>query len=103
MDHFGISSLLFYGASGLGVTPMDGLTAVPRVADPVHVYAGRSHSFSGGWVTAAETVRLAFDTLRAHKLRSFLTLLGVILAVATLVSVMSVITGLNLYIANRIA
>ena len=81
---------------------MDGLT-VPRVADPVQVYAAKSQSFSGGWVTVAETVRLAFDALRAHKLRSFLTLLGVILAVTTLVSVMSVISGLNLYIANRIA
>jgi len=33
------------------------------------------------------------DALRAHKLRSFLTLLGVILAVTTLVFVMSVIAG----------
>jgi len=43
------------------------------------------------------------DSLRAHKLRSFLTLLGVILAVATLVSVMSVIAGLNKYIADKVA
>jgi putative ABC transport system permease protein len=82
---------------------MDGLTGVPRVADCVQAYAPKSHGFSGGWVTVAETVRLAFDALRAHKLRSFLTLLGVILAVTTLVSVMSVITGLNLYIAKRVA
>ena len=82
---------------------MDGLTGVPRVADSVRVYAAKSHGFSGGWVTVAETVRLAFDALRAHKLRSFLTLLGVILAVTTLVSVMSVIAGLNLYIADRVA
>ena len=82
---------------------MDGLTGVPRVADSVRVYAGKSHGFSGGWVTVEETVRLAFDSLRAHKLRSFLTLLGVILAVATLVSVMSVIAGLNFYIADKVA
>jgi putative ABC transport system permease protein len=43
------------------------------------------------------------DSLRAHKLRSFLTLLGVILAVTTLVTVMSAIAGLNLYVANRVA
>jgi len=54
-------------------------------------------------VTFAETMKLALDSLRAHKLRSFLTLLGVILAVATLVSVMSVIAGLNLYIADKVA
>ncbi len=50
-----------------------------------------------------ETLRLSFDALRAHKLRSFLTLLGVILAVTTLVAVMSVVAGLNFYVADRIA
>jgi putative ABC transport system permease protein len=50
-----------------------------------------------------ETLRLALDTLRANKLRSFLTLIGVILAVATLVVVMSVVHGLNRYIAERLA
>ena len=54
-------------------------------------------------MTFAETLKLAMDSLRAHKLRSFLTLLGVILAVATLVSVMSVIAGLNKYIADKVA
>lgn len=50
-----------------------------------------------------ETLRLALDALRAHKLRSFLTLLGVILAVTTLVAVMSVVAGMNFYVADRIA
>jgi len=50
-----------------------------------------------------ETMRLALDSLRAHKLRSFLTLLGVILAVATLVTVMSFVSGMNFYVADRIA
>ncbi len=54
-------------------------------------------------VALAETLRLALDTLRAHKLRSFLTLLVVILAVATLVAVMSVVEGLNLYVSDRVA
>jgi putative ABC transport system permease protein len=55
------------------------------------------------WITFVETLKLALDSLRAHKLRSFLTLLGVILAVATLVSVMSVIAGLNKYVADKVA
>ena len=38
-------------------------------------------------VALGETFRLALDALRSHKLRSFLTLLGIILAVATLVGV----------------
>lgn len=54
-------------------------------------------------MTLREATWLAFDTLRAHKLRSFLTLLGVILAVTTLVSVMSVLNGLNVYVATKIA
>src|ERR1700751_5257218 len=48
-------------------------------------------------------MRLALDSLRAHKLRSFLTLLGVILAVTTLVVVMSFVAGMNFYVADRIA
>jgi putative ABC transport system permease protein len=54
-------------------------------------------------VALAETLRIALDTLRAHKLRSFLTLLGIILAVATLVVVMSVIAGLNSYVSDKVA
>ena len=54
-------------------------------------------------IALREATALAFDTLRAHKLRSFLTLLGVILAVTTLVAVMSVLNGLNLYVSTRIA
>jgi putative ABC transport system permease protein len=54
-------------------------------------------------VALGETFRIAIDTLRTHKLRSFLTLLGIILAVATLLGVMSVVSGLNLYIADKVA
>jgi len=54
-------------------------------------------------VTFFETLRLAVDSLRAHKLRSFLTLLGVILAVAVLVVVMSFVAGMNVYVADKIA
>src|SRR5271166_4394976 len=54
-------------------------------------------------VALQETFRIALDTLRAHKLRTFLTLLGVILAVTTLVAVMSVLNGLNIYVADKVA
>jgi putative ABC transport system permease protein len=50
-----------------------------------------------------ESIRLAFDTLRSHKLRSFLTLLGVIISVCTLIAVVSVIDGMDLYIADHMA
>jgi putative ABC transport system permease protein len=54
-------------------------------------------------ISLREATWLALDTLRTHKLRTFLTLLGVILAVTTLVSVMSVLNGLNLYVSTKIA
>ena len=54
-------------------------------------------------VALGETLRQALATLRTHKLRSLLTLIGVILAVTTLVAVMSVLAGLDGYIADRVA
>lgn len=45
----------------------------------------------------------ALAALRAHKLRSALTLLGVTLSVAVLVLVVSIITGANVYIEERVA
>jgi len=87
----------------LAVTPMDGLTRVPPTAGGAVVSKARSRGLRAAFVTFSETLKLALSALRAHKLRSFLTLLGVILAVTTLVLVMSVIDGLNLYVADRIA
>lgn len=40
---------------------------------------------------------LAFDSIRAHKLRSFLTLLGVIIGVASVILVGAAIDGLGVY------
>jgi putative ABC transport system permease protein len=87
----------------LGFSPMDGLTSVPPFAGRVAVSASRLQRVKKAWITFYETLKLSLDALRAHKLRSFLTLLGVILAVTTLVFVMSVIAGLNLYVAERVA
>jgi putative ABC transport system permease protein len=84
----------------LGVAPIDRLAGVPSVAVSVRKRRGR---IAAAAATVIETFRLALDALRAHKLRSFLTLLGVILAVATLVAVMSVVAGLNFYVADRVA
>ena len=84
----------------MGVAPTDRLTGLPAVAVSARKRRGR---IAAAAVTVIETFRLALDALRAHKLRSFLTLLGVILAVATLVAVMSVVAGLNFYVADRVA
>lgn len=46
--------------------------------------------------------REALQALRANRLRSFLTLLGIIIGVATLVGVVSVITGLNGWVQEKV-
>jgi putative ABC transport system permease protein len=76
---------------------------LPQVISAAGRRRGALTGFKGGAVTLLETTRLALDALRAHKLRSFLTLLGVILAVTTLVVVMSFVAGMNFYVADRIA
>lgn len=43
------------------------------------------------------------DSLAKNKLRSFLTLLGIILATTTLITVMAFIHGMNLYIADKVS
>jgi putative ABC transport system permease protein len=48
-----------------------------------------------------EAARVALDSLRNSKLRSFLTLLGIILSTTTLIAVMSAINGLQDFIATK--
>lgn len=50
-----------------------------------------------------EAGRIALDSLNKNKLRSFLTLLGIILATTTLISVTALIHGMDLYIANKVS
>jgi putative ABC transport system permease protein len=50
-----------------------------------------------------EAVRLALQTVWSHKLRSFFTLLGIIVSVAFLVAVVAVIQGMNAYVSERLA
>ena len=50
-----------------------------------------------------ESARVALDSLRGSKLRSFLTLLGIILATSTLIAVMSIIHGMDVYIAETVS
>src|SRR6476660_4648501 len=45
----------------------------------------------------------AFRQLRANKLRSFFTLLGIIVSVAFLVAVVAIIQGMNAYVKENIA
>lgn len=76
---------------------------MPRVLSGIVGAQPKIARLRAATVTVLETFKLSLDALRAHKLRSFLTLLGVILAVTTLIAVMSVVAGMNFYIADRVA
>jgi putative ABC transport system permease protein len=49
-----------------------------------------------------ESVGIALDALRANKLRSFLTLIGVIIGVSSVITVMSVVQGLDRYVRQQL-
>ncbi|MBZ5620787.1 MAG: ABC transporter permease [Acidobacteriia bacterium] len=49
-----------------------------------------------------ENLLVALDTLRSRKIRSALTILGIVIGVTSVISVAAIIDGLNGYIQNRI-
>ena len=49
-----------------------------------------------------EILRSALQAIRAHKLRSFLTLLGIIISVSTIVAVVGIISGLNTFVREKV-
>src|SRR6202795_1038382 len=57
---------------------------------------------AGGKMNFAEAVSIATSSLWAHKLRSALTLLGVVIGVAAVIAVVSLINGANQYVATRV-
>src|SRR5687768_1280525 len=50
-----------------------------------------------------EALRIALSSIRAHKLRSFLTLIGIIIGVASVVVVGACISGMNAYVLERVS
>jgi putative ABC transport system permease protein len=53
-------------------------------------------------VPFAEAVRIALDSLRANKLRSFLTVLGILIGVSSVIAVVAITEGLDRYIAKQV-
>lgn len=51
----------------------------------------------------AETIKLAFAAIWAHKLRSFLTLLGMIIGVTAFMIVLSLLQGFSSYVDEKLA
>jgi putative ABC transport system permease protein len=49
-----------------------------------------------------EAVRIALESLWAHKLRSLLTLVGVVIGVTSVIAVVSFVDGANRYVAEKV-
>ena len=79
------------------------MSALSSTQSGMAPWQARLRQIGAFWVPAREAFWMAFEELRNHKLRSFLTLLGVVIATTTLIVVMSVVNGMNLYIATKIA
>jgi putative ABC transport system permease protein len=53
-------------------------------------------------MNVAEAIRIALQSLWANKLRSVLTLLGVVIGVAAVIAVVTFVSGINDYVAQKI-
>src|SRR5437588_2775391 len=51
----------------------------------------------------ADAARIALQSILAHKLRAFLTLIGIIIGVAAVVVVGASVSGLNTYVTEKVA
>src|SRR5580693_4892652 len=54
-------------------------------------------------VSVRDNVQLAAGAIYAHKMRAVLTVLGLTMGVATLITVMTLVQGANLYVEQKIA
>ena len=54
-------------------------------------------------MSLADVLRTALGQIRANKLRSFFTLLGIIVSVGFLVAVVAIIQGMNAYVKENVA
>jgi putative ABC transport system permease protein len=63
---------------------------------------GTGSKVRGGAAATWEAFRIAVDSIWSHKLRSTLTLLGIIIGVASVVAVSGAIEGLQSYVTDRL-
>src|SRR6266478_7144844 len=51
----------------------------------------------------SDNISQSIDALRQHKLRAVLTMIGLTMGVATLITVMTLVQGANVYVEQKIA
>ena len=75
------------------------VTPLPRADITIE----RKTQSARGYAGFAEYFGIAIDSLRANKLRSFLTLLGIIIGISSIISVISLIEGLDRYWKEKVS
>jgi len=76
--------------------PTASLTSAPGLRP-----GGRTRARVTVWFAAAEGARAAIESIRAHAFRSFLTTLGIVIGVASVIAMVSVIQGLQFMIGQQ--
>jgi putative ABC transport system permease protein len=77
-------------------SPPAALTSAPGLKP-----GGRTRARVTMWFAAAEGARAAIESIRAHAFRSFLTTLGIVIGVASVIAMVSVIQGLQYTIGQQ--
>jgi putative ABC transport system permease protein len=73
-------------------------SATERKAKPHRHFAGAQFPL---WFAASEGARAAIASIRAHSFRSFLTTLGIVIGVASVIAMVSIIQGLSVTIGQQ--
>ena len=76
--------------------PPASLTSAPGLRP-----GGRTRARVTIWFAGAEGARAAIESIRAHAFRSFLTTLGIVIGVASVIAMVSVIQGLQFMIGQQ--
>src|SRR5262249_33931624 len=76
----------------------------PREPEPAHRAgpAAGDDERGGAGMNLRESIGIALSGIRANKLRSFLTLLGIIIGVASVIAVVSFVEGLNRFVTQKL-
>ena len=74
-----------------------------RTALPISQTVHAASQQQGGHAGFLDYAGVAVDSLRANKLRSFLTLLGIIIGITSIISVISIIQGLDQYWKQKVS
>jgi len=74
-----------------------------KTALPISQTGQAVNQQQGGHAGFLDYAGVAIDSLRANKLRSFLTLLGIIIGITSIISVISIIQGLDQYWKQKVS